>query len=229
MNFFEELPLQRPWRNLLLGRAGNDFEAKFSVIGTHLKLLYTAITRCIERLFFVETKGSVAGDAAVRRLTTTSVKHLGDECRALATRSNVHDIDAMVMTKDEFLAEGLSSAEMAESDRANLDQALTSLNRAIFYFEKAGHARYASKARAHRSSIIFRLEINAHARESLNQEDGLIIETKVARLMENLVKEGLLQEVLDLFYSTAPILSSYTADHLERDFTSNIPLEQKLL
>ena len=222
MNFFEELPLQRPWRNLLLGRAGSEFEAKFSVIGTHLKLLYTAITRCIERLFFVETKGSVAGDAAVRRLTTTSVKHLGDECRALATRSNVHDIDAMIMTKDEFLAEGLNSAEIAESDAANLDQVLTSLNRAVFYFEQAGHTLYASKARAHRSSVHFRLEIRSQAHNNLNTEDGMIIETKIARLMENLVKEGLLQEVLGLFRSAETILSRYTAEHLDRDFISKV-------
>ena len=50
----------------------------------------------------------------------------------------------------------------------------------------------------------------------------MIIETKIARLMENLVKEGLLREVLDLFRSAGSILSSYTAEHLERDFISKV-------
>ena len=38
---------------------------------THLKLAYTAVTRCIEQLFFAETTPSDAGDAAVRWLTTS--------------------------------------------------------------------------------------------------------------------------------------------------------------
>ena len=50
----------------------------------------------------------------------------------------------------------------------------------------------------------------------------MIIETKIARLMENLVKEGLLQEVLGLFRSAETILSRYTAEHLERDFISKV-------
>ncbi|KAL7552191.1 hypothetical protein ACHAWF_015406, partial [Thalassiosira exigua] len=46
LNFFYELPssLHKPWRNLLLGREGLDFELKHPLMGMQLKLLYTGIT-----------------------------------------------------------------------------------------------------------------------------------------------------------------------------------------
>ena len=96
-----------------------DFETKHPLIGTHLKLLYTGITRCIERLFIVETSGSIPGNATVRFLTTTSVKRLGDSKGALASRNQVNDIKATVMTSDEFLSQGFSSAEISDSDEVD--------------------------------------------------------------------------------------------------------------
>ena len=73
LNFFGEIPssLQKPWRDLLLNRAQPDFATQFPLVETHLKLAYTAVTRCIEQLFFAETTPSDAGDAAVRWLTTS--------------------------------------------------------------------------------------------------------------------------------------------------------------
>jgi len=132
LNFFHELPsyLHKPWRNLLLDREGLDFETKYPLVGTQLKLLYTGITRCIERLFFVETSSSIAGDTTVRWLTTSSVKNnkpgVTNQGRqnpgdALATRNNINDIEAMSMTSDEFVIEGFNNAEMAESAELNLE------------------------------------------------------------------------------------------------------------
>ena len=157
---------------------------------------------------------SIAGDAAVRMLTTETVKQIESYGIVLATRSNVNDIEAMALTKDEFLAEGLKSAEMAEHAGSDLNQAQTALDRAIWCFEQAGDNGYASKARAHRRSIRFRLSIDS--RTNIRDRDRLLLETKAAQLAENLVKEGLVQEVLSLYYSSEPILSSYTKEHLDK-------------
>ena len=46
-------------QNLLLRRVGCNFEAEHPLKKTQLKLLYTGVTQCIERLFIVETKVSV--------------------------------------------------------------------------------------------------------------------------------------------------------------------------
>ena len=110
LDFFAQLPssLQKPWRNLLLQREGHsDFESKYPLVETHLKLVYTAVTRCIEQLFFAETTSSFAGDAAVRWLTTSltqSDDQVGVE--ALATINDVKDLESMTMTNDELRCGG---------------------------------------------------------------------------------------------------------------------------
>ena len=89
LDFFREIPssLQKPWRELVLDRAAQDLERSYPLVSTFLKLLYTGITRSIEKLFFVETKSSTAGDATMRWLTKK------DSDRAsYATRNNINDV-----------------------------------------------------------------------------------------------------------------------------------------
>ena len=228
LNFFHELPssLQKPWRNLLLNREGLDFEFKYPLVGTQLKLLYTGITRCIERLFFVETSASVAGDAVVRWLTTTSLKKAGDSTNeVLATRNNITNVESMSMTADEFLGEGFNNAEMAESAELDLEQAHNALDRSIWCFEQAGSHELAAKARTHRQSIQFRLELSRQ--QQLGTDDStakLVIEMKGAQMMESLKAEGLLLEILNLFYSMKPFISVFVSEELERCYISKIRL-----
>ena len=238
LNFFHELPssLQKPWRNLLLNREGLDFEVKHPLVGTQLKLLYTGITRCIERLFFVETSSSVAGNAT-RRWLTASVKKAGPApgrhevqevfADALATRNNITNIESMSMTADEFLVEGFNNAEIAESVELDLEQAHSSLERSIWCFEQAGNHELAAKARAHRQSIQFRLDLvppHEQQRKSHGINDPHLIEMKGAKIMESLISEGLLFEVLNIFYSISPFIPPYVKEELERCFISKIRL-----
>lgn len=53
VDFFGGVPdsLQKPWHSLLLGRDLAEVSRRPEVEG-HLKLMYTTITRCIQRLFF---------------------------------------------------------------------------------------------------------------------------------------------------------------------------------
>ena len=214
LDFFSELPssLHKPWRNLLLDREGQDFETKYPLVGTHLKLLYTGITRCIERLFFVETKSSIAGDTLVRWLKQN----------ALATKNNINDIESMAMTSDEFLSEGFNNAEQAESAE-ELDLAYIALDRAVWCFEQADNIELAAKARIHSSSIEFRLDLQPPYDEK-KANDRALIEMRSAQLMESLTKEGFLLEVLNIFSSVTPFLSEYTKEELEKRFIRKVRL-----
>ena len=70
----------------------------------------------------------------MRWLTTSSTTKKGD---ALATRINVMDVEAMFMTSDEFVIQGIDNAQQAESSEIEFDQAITLMDRVIFCFEAA--------------------------------------------------------------------------------------------
>jgi hypothetical protein len=232
LDFFKELPsyLHKPWRNLLLNREGLDFEANYPLVEMQLKLLYTGITRCIERLFFVETASSITGDTTVRWLTTSSVKKSrpgieergGRSCgEALATKNSISNVESMSMTADQFLSEGFNNAEMAESAELDLELAHRFLDKSIWCFEQAGHPELAAKARTHRQSIKFRLDLVPLHQDQHGHDQAMMF---ASQMLESLASEGLLSEVLNVFYSIRPFLSSYAKEELERCFISKIHL-----
>ena len=228
LDFFASLPtgLQRPWRDLLLGRATDEFNSLYPEIEGHLKLLYTMVTRCIEQLFFAETESSVAGNAFVRWITTTSISRSNDSLRcnhqrhdeALATRNNVDSIETMTMARDEWLASGLDNAEMAESDDSGDILKLESLlERAIYCFEQGQDSVLASKARVHRSSLRFRAEL-----ESGTYSDDDDAEVKAASIIGNLLKEELWLECSQFCQSLLPFLSDYPRQRVQTDILSEL-------
>ena len=95
------------YRELLLNRNIHDFNIKHPQVEGQLKLLYTGVTRCIDRLFFAETSASMAGDAFLRFMTdTASVKKDYDKesssnSMAIATKNNINNIENLTMTQDE--------------------------------------------------------------------------------------------------------------------------------
>ena len=222
LDFFQELPpsLQKPWRELVFNRAGQDFEYEHPLIGNVLKLLYTGITRCIEKLFFVETKSTTAGKATIRWLTK---KDPGGE-GSFASLNNIDDIEAMSMTADEFVGEGINNAELSQSVE-DIDEVLLLLERAVWCFEQADNTNLAAKARMQHSSVLFRREL-----QTLREQDGAqncgVIEMKAANMMESLSREGLFFEVLNTFYAVRPYLSAYAGEQLEREFISEIMLAE---
>lgn len=220
LDFFREIPssLQKPWRELVLGRviAQDEFEYKHPLVCTLLKLLYTGVTRCIEQLFFVETESSTAGDATSRWLM--------EKDSAFATRNSIENIEAMTMTSDEFVSEGINNAELAQS--VELDQAQLLLERAIWCFEQADNKmELAAKARIHHSSLSLRLELQPPYDE-MNENDSVVIEMRAAHLMESLAKEGLLFELTNTFASLEPFLSDYTKEEVKKNIIRK--LKQKV-
>jgi len=215
LGFFVDMPndLQKPWRDFLLGREVSKQELEVKV-----KLLYTAVTRCIEQLFFAETVRSIAGDAFVRWTTTTSIHPT-----VLATRQNVDEVEKMVLTQDEWIANGLENAEVAESHAdSNIEESYLMLEKALFCFEQGKNDELARKVRTHRASLLFRL----------NLEEGRVsgspgtIEFNSALLVEQLASENLLLEVRRLLtLSVLPLLGQYTKEQMEKNILSKLPIE----
>jgi len=100
VNFFNGLPKehQKAWKLLI---KGNKEEAQnqpgFPEIETHLKQLYTAITRCQSRLFFVEIGNlSDSGEAFVRV----------SKNKELLVQQTVEETENIVKTPDEWASTG---------------------------------------------------------------------------------------------------------------------------
>mmetsp|Transcript_14447 Transcript_14447/g.40206 ORF Transcript_14447/g.40206 Transcript_14447/m.40206 type:complete len:2450 (-) Transcript_14447:2893-10242(-) len=209
LDFFCELPqeLQKPWRNLLLGR--DEQNAKPELEG-QLKLLYTAVTRCIEQLFFAETSRSSSGDAFVRWLTTTSIRP-----KTLATRQSVDDVEKMVLTQDEWVASGLDNAELAESTQeTNLEESLSLMEKARFCFQHGKEEKLSRRARTHRAALIFRRDLVLREMNGGTKPVIGTVEFQVARLMDKLLSEDLRLEALRVVKFALPYLGDYPRDRL---------------
>jgi hypothetical protein len=70
MDFFSSIAKsdQKAWKQMLLHDSLDDALRLFSQIETQLKLLYTGMTRSCQRLIFIETQDSQAGDVFFRWL-----------------------------------------------------------------------------------------------------------------------------------------------------------------
>lgn len=105
VDFFSDLDdeHQKAWRELLRDRGDRgevaDIKPGFPQLEAHLKLLYTGITRCSRRLFFVETKSSIGGNAFFRWLTKT---------KKLAENQNA-TLMSTAMTPDEWRSTGVGT------------------------------------------------------------------------------------------------------------------------
>ncbi|KAL9181777.1 hypothetical protein ACHAXT_012120 [Thalassiosira profunda] len=220
LDFFGEIPaaLQKPWRDLLSTTKDNyDFQSKHPLVESHLKLIYTAITRCIETLFFAETSTSTAGDAAVKWLTSTRTTGEEGSSDVLATQNALSDdLESMEMTADEFCVVGIDNAELAGSPDIELDQALSYLERAIYCFQTAQQSDLVAKAQTHRLSIVLREKLS----KCTEVDDDC--ERDVANTATSLLKEGLLEECMNLLNSFAPFQSPYAQDKLDANVTASL-------
>lgn len=109
VNFFAGIPKSLQLCDFLLGRVTRTKVSRRPEEEGQLKLLYTAITRCIQRMYFAETTSSIADDAYVRWLTATSTRqsNAGGKRDALATKSRIDDVEKMLESPDEWRLAGL--------------------------------------------------------------------------------------------------------------------------
>ena len=210
MNFFSDLAdeHQKAWRELLRDRDISFIKPGFPQLEGHLKLLYTAITRCSRRLFFLETKPSIAGRAFFRWLTQT---------KELAEFQDASKMET-AMTPDEWRCFGVDMAVNAEEE-ASPEKSLDWLDRAIYAFEQVDDEALLRRARAHRASLVIRRELDEHydAFEATDEK-----EEEVANAAYACSKEGVLPELYRLVNTVCPKLNKITQDALEEEILSKL-------
>jgi len=222
LDFFVGIPrgLQKGWRNLLLGRDSTQFARDSPEVENHLKLLYVAITRCISRLYFAETKTSYGGEGFKRFLTTTScptTKVITDKTgEPLATETLVSDVEKMTLTADEWRAQGFDNAIMAET-HPDLAQALELMDRCQFCFEQINDTVLSKRAKVFQESIELRKSLED---DSLADADDL--EESTAKVAQSLTDEGLMLELKTLFDTSLGKMSPYSKAHLQEDVLGDI-------
>jgi hypothetical protein len=225
VDFFIGLPeyIQKLWRDLLLGRDTAEISQRPEIEG-HLKLLYTAVTRCIQRLFFAETASSVAGNAFIRWLTTTSTRPVSVRRRkeALAIKSSIDSVEKMVRTPDEWRSAGLDNAAMADTCD-DLEKAEGWLEKAVYCFEQVADTALVSRARVHRSSLQFRVTLGETIRSNGVTVNVSKTEVDVALLTEKLLSERLFLEAKELCSMILPLLAGAYLGMFEDEVLRKIP------
>jgi hypothetical protein len=218
VDFFGGLPLslQTRWRDLLLERDCSTFKDKCPEVQGQLKLLYTGITRCIQRLFFVETTSCTSGSAFVRWVTA---KPAGGSGQALAVMQNVDDVEKMVRTPDEWRSAGLDNAVKAESTDEPVDS-LSWLEKAVYCFAQVGDSALLRKARMHEVSTRFRVKMGSFGDSDV--ADRARIESEAASTVEGLISERLLAEASRVGSEILPLLSDDSRQLLEERLLSRL-------
>jgi hypothetical protein len=202
--------LQTRWRDLLLERDCSSFKEKCPEIEGQLKLLYTAVTRCIQRLFFAETTSCPAAAAFARWVTN----------QALAVKQNVDNVEKMVRTPDEWRSMGLDNAIMAESTD-DPDETTKWLDRAVYCFVQIDDVALLGKARMHRLSACFRAKLEKLRHDGM--ADGTDqVEVDTANIVEGLITERLLLEIKRVCSDIRPFLSEDSRRLLEERLISRM-------
>lgn len=200
VDFFKRLPpeQQKPWRLLLQGKTLEASRyAGFPEVETQLKQLYTAITRCSRRLFFVETSTSDAGQAFVRFLCAE---------KKLAIKQEVEDVQQSVKAVDEWATTGVQYATNAEASETD-EISLYWLEKALFCFQQGKVKDLERKCEVHIESIRFRMEYAKGTRSKM--EDGDDVERSAAQHLTKLATEGLLREASEYFKVVLSLLPDY--------------------
>jgi len=208
--------MQKPWKFYLLGRRDEASKLEgFAEIETQLKQLYTAITRCIERLFFVETGDSEAGAAFVRWLT---------EKEKIATKQTIATTEQVVKTPDEWNALGMDYAMNADNSEE--------LERTAFWLDKAANCFGEAKAKnleryvaVHKASVELRREYEYKSYSEERKIDNDELEKTTKETLESLIDAGLLREARQLCDVMLPFLQERLRRRLGEQLVPLLPSE----
>lgn len=221
VDFFKGLSKkhQIPWRELL--REGGDvssFQDKYPEIETHLKQLYTAITRCSMRFFIAETGTSIAGKAFMKWISR----------KDLASKQNVEVVEKMTKTHDQWISTGMDHAKTAE-EMEDFKRAKFWLDKARFCFEHAENVELQRKVGTHLSSLRLREELyfrnqDADVEKDDEDDDEISLEERAVDILTNLIKDGLWAEASKLCNLLLPVLGNeYARDSLQQRLVPKLP------
>ena len=156
----------KAWKSILLGDTSKKMKTTAASLDIpiamelELKLLYTAITRSCNRLFFIETTGSQSYDAWCRCLTDGN---LAQHVKADAFGGEVF------MTVDDWMIEGIEIASQVTD--SSLEEAKNMLARAKVSFQKARDKDLEQKCEANLKAIELLADAEAFVQDSSSGED----------------------------------------------------------
>ena len=202
LNFFSSVSAtdQRLWKRLIEGGLVNgEGTVKAPHLEPQIKLLYTAITRCCDRLIFVETVKTAAGTAFFRRLRSAGL--IDERPPDLS--------EARLMTADERRQRGLEYASVAEADGSSeaIERLLT---QAVDNFQKARQPKLESVARTHLSAVQYSRDLSPG---QLHERDVLELVSLLARCLS----VGLVSQACVLCESALPHLTEGEAEYVRRE------------
>jgi hypothetical protein len=213
VDFFKSLAdeHQKPWRKLLQGKKDDSLLPEME---TMLKQLYTAITRCSKRLFVAETGTSDSCDAFMRWCTDRK-----DDLPAIAVKQDASNVEKMKKTHDEWISTGITYAIKAEETD---ETAMYWLEKALDCFELGEDTSLQDKAKAHRSCLQFREELENRG-EVVDSSVQSNLEMEGVRILEQIIKEGLTLEAARVCDLLVPLLGTYSRESLKRRLVSRLP------
>jgi hypothetical protein len=209
LDYFSSIPAsdQNSWK-LLFQRdvakgAASTQQYKSPQIEPQLKLLYTAITRCCSRLFFVETKKSPAGSAFYRWL----------EKNRLAERMTTAPgtSETFAMSKDEWRARGLDFIlAVVDSGALSDKRAEQMLERAYQCFHNAEDHRLMARIRLHMKVVSMIQKYSSRSMTELPASQANVVNTRDELAVANIILQCLQQnhqltEVVFLCKCVAPL------------------------
>ena len=184
VNFFSSMAVadQKAWKKLLAAQSHIDtiLVNNFPQLESQLKVLYTAITRCCNRLVFVEDRMTLAGSAFFRWL------HDKD----LAVPLKISTMDEATMTSDEWRIRGIEFALLAEGDVVD-----SMLKRALVCFDHAGDMSLRMRTQALLDLEICRKKLNVIS-DHVNLQSKFEID--VSNCILRCIRAGLVSDTLDV-------------------------------
>ena len=216
LDFFGAIPDSdyKAWKELLavggadsasqtqtLQLGGGLQQYAFPQLEPQLKLLYTAITRCINRLIFVESRHSRIGGLFFRWLKQHGLADAfiltGTGADASVDPNNQTDSSSGFMTRDEWRMRGIDIALSAEGS-SDLARAAQLLAQAVLCFQRAEEPVLKSVAAAQLSLI--QAETQHVALQGSNEKKVMSSaeEVAVASVVLRAVRGGLLEQAKGL-------------------------------
>ena len=199
VDFFCSLPREQHagWKDLLSGRGPGSGGWKPEMEG-RLKLLYTGITRCCHRLYFVETEWSEVGDKFMRWLCDDVGKGM---------RLDLDLVQGMHMTSDEWRVRGIDfalKAEAKDQDNEPPAKVLEWVDKAADALKRSGSAALVAKIDVHRRSLRHREHLARRRTEgepskraaNVNAREISQLIEETSALAAELVAQGLIRDAL---------------------------------
>ena len=195
LDFFSDIhpSEQKPFQHMWQKRESVAKLYSYPQLEAQFKLLYTAITRCCNRLVFVETAFSKSADSFFRGALLVN-----EGGSALVETMNLHllrESKADFMTADEWRVRGIDFALAAAGVEAE-----SLLTRALSCFEHAMDDSLKRRTLQHMALERWRVEIllNSTGVFAKREPLGLVDLVRLSGLLMESLKVGLKEQVLEL-------------------------------